>query len=121
MPALGTASKLKMKSLDERLQDILNEAILYTDFSVIWGFRGEESQNKAYNEGHSRLTWPESKHNQIPSTAVDLAPYPINWADVQAFAYLAGVVMTIAAQKQTPVIWGGNWTKLKDLGHFELV
>jgi len=120
MPEFGTASRLKLKSLEADLQTVLLEAIKEYDFAIIWGYRGEKSQNDAYATGHSRLKFPESKHNTLPSRAVDLAPYPINWDNTSEFYYLAGIIMSTANRLGIPLTWGGRWQKLKDLGHFEL-
>lgn len=66
-----------------------------TDMTVVCGFRGEADQNAAYAAGVSKVKWPNSEHNHHPSRAVDIAPFPINWADTRKFealhAYVAGV------------------------------
>lgn len=68
-----------------------------TDIAVLCGYRGEEEQNKAVAEGASETPWPRSKHNRMPSDAVDVVPYPIRWKDpawvkgLEALhAYIAG-------------------------------
>jgi peptidoglycan L-alanyl-D-glutamate endopeptidase CwlK len=68
------------------------------DISVLCGYRGEEEQNKAVADGASETPWPRSKHNRMPSDAVDVVPYPIRWKDpawvksLEALhAYVAGV------------------------------
>lgn len=68
------------------------------DMTVLCGFRGEAEQNRAVADGASETPWPRSKHNRVPSDAVDIAPYPVQWKD-PAFArklealhaYTAGV------------------------------
>jgi peptidoglycan L-alanyl-D-glutamate endopeptidase CwlK len=102
------------------------EAIKVTDFSVICGFRGEKEQNEAYARGHSKLKWPQSKHNQTPSMAVDIVPYPIDWNDELRFRTLGAVVKEIWSQlpeekrEGWSLSWGGDWKTFKDLPHFEL-
>jgi peptidoglycan L-alanyl-D-glutamate endopeptidase CwlK len=65
------------------------------DMTVLCGYRGEAEQNKAVADGASKTPWPKSKHNRVPSDAVDVAPFPIDWKDTKAFdalhAYVAGV------------------------------
>lgn len=91
------------------------------DFTVICGHRGEEEQNKAFAEGKSKLKFPNSKHNSRPSMAVDLAPYPINWNDKEAFKRLSILIKKIASDKQIGITWGGDWKRFRDLPHYELL
>ena len=99
---------------------ILKEAIHIYDFSVLCGHRGKDEQNLAYKKGFSKLKFPESKHNSIPSRAVDIAPYPIDWDDHKRFYELAGIIKGIAHEKGIEIRWGGNFRGWKDLPHFEL-
>jgi hypothetical protein len=48
------------------------------DFKILCGHREEKEQNEAFNKGNSKLKWPQSKHNSLPSLAVDIAPFPVN-------------------------------------------
>lgn len=117
-----------LNTCDPRLIEICNEAIKLMDFSVIEGYRGEIEQNKAFNEGHSKLKFPLSSHNKQPSLAVDLAPYPIDWNNRERFILLAGLMVGIGHQKGYNIRWGGAWNgldtievnKFSDLPHFEI-
>lgn len=111
------------------LQAIFNEAIEIMDIRITCGYRGEEEQNSLFNEGLTTKPYPNSKHNQRPSLAVDAAPYPIRWHETERFVFMAGVVMGIAARRGIKLRWGGNWDNdqtimrdqtLQDLVHFEL-
>ena len=122
MPSLGRKSKEKRDECADELQDVLNEAIKHYDFSVIWGFRGREAQEKAFAEGHSNARWGESKHNFSPSRAFDVIPYPDGFdATDEEFYRMATYVLVAAAQVGVPLRWGGHFNNLKDLAHFELV
>lgn len=129
MPRFSQSSLDKLATCDKRLQVIMEEAIQHIDFTVVYGFRSEEEQNKAFNGGFSKLKWPQSKHNSNPSRAIDIAPYPVDWTDHKRFIYLAGIVMGIAACKGIKLRWGGDWNsnnlfsdeRFQDLAHFELV
>jgi peptidoglycan L-alanyl-D-glutamate endopeptidase CwlK len=121
MPDFGSKSQERLQQLHPKLQEILSEAIKITDFTIVWAYRDEASQNEAYETGHSNLKWPDSLHNSLPARAVDLAPWPIKWDDVLAFYYLAGVIMAIAGVHRYGLKWGGRWKKPKDYGHFELI
>ena len=128
MPYFGRLSTQRLSTCDERLQDICNEAIKVYDFSVLCGHRDEIEQKKLFREGKSKLEYPRSKHNKIKSLAVDIAPWPLDWDDRQAFYTLAGVMFTIAHSKGIKLRWGGTWgglqdkntSKFYDLGHFQI-
>ena len=123
-------SKKLILECDKRIQDVLNEAIKYIDFSVIKGHRCRIEQNIAYNSGYSNLLYPHSKHNKDPSLAVDIQPYPFPRTNVRnEFTYLAGHIMAIAKSKGINLKWGGDWNRnnlvsdnnFNDLYHFEVV
>ncbi len=120
-----------MKNLSEAhpdLQRLFSEVIKHVDCSVIEGFRSEEEQNKMVHDGRSKLEWPLSKHNQTPSLAVDVIPYPVDWNDKNRFYYFAGFVKGTAARLGIKIRWGGDWDSdnefkdqsFHDLPHFEL-
>jgi len=129
MASFGKVSKERLATLDPRLQEILVEAIKYYDFAILCGHRDERAQNTAYNTNKSKLKWDKSKHNKFPSKAFDIAPYPIDWEDLDRFYFLAGIIFMIAKQKNIKIRWGRNWSmswqfenqKFDDYPHFELV
>jgi len=121
-----------MKNLsdsDPDLQRIFFEVIKHYDNSIITGYRDEEAQNEAFHTGRSKVQFPDSKHNSIPSNAVDAAPYPIDWKDKDRFYHFAGFVLGVAKILGIEIRWGGDWdgdTDLHDqtfydLVHFELI
>ena len=101
-----------------RICDELEKII---DFKITCAHRTEEEQNKAFKDGFSKLQYPKSKHNTLPSMAMDLAPLPINYNNIARFHYLAGMVMAIAHNLDIKIQWGGNWKSIVDLPHFELI
>lgn len=129
MPAFSEKSKQLLAGCDTRLQTICSLAIQVMDFTVITGHRSKEEQDKAVAEGNSKLPWPQGKHNSMPSMAVDIAPYPIDWNDSARFYVLAGIMLGIAATRGIKLRWGGDWdsdfnlkeNKFDDIGHFEIV
>lgn len=129
MPKFGSRSLSRLTSCDERLQCVLNEVINHVDCSVLSGYRGEKEQNRLKLEGKSQLSYPHSKHNTMPSVAVDVAPYPIDWNDLNRFRRFAGFVEGVAAAQGVKLRWGGDWdrdwdmkdNRFNDLPHFELV
>ena len=110
MPRFSTKSKSKLDTCDERLQKIFKKVV------------------KGFKKGNSKLKFPKGKHNSLPSVAVDVIPYPIDWEDRERMTYFAGYVVGIAKSMGITIRWGGDWnmdTKVKDnrfddLVHFEL-
>lgn len=138
MPKFSNASKAAIATCHPDLQAVLTEAIKHFDFTVLEGHRGRRAQDAAVRAGNSKVRWPHGKHNSMPSFAVDLAPYPIDWAGstkaLARFAYLAGVIDVVATQLLASgqishrVRWGSDWNmnedprdeSFMDWGHFEL-
>lgn len=116
MPSFGKRSKANMKGIHPDLVKILNEAIKRYDFSVLCGLRTIEEQKTLVAEGKSQTM--NSKH--LTGDAVDLAPYPVVWGDVDKFKDLALIVLEIASQMGIGIRYGGNWKSFKDYPHFEL-
>jgi hypothetical protein len=111
-----------------RLQRLFLEVVKYFDCTIECGHRGKEAQNAAFAAGKSKLKFPQSKHNVLPSLAVDVSPYPVNYKDVQRYYYFAGQVVQIAREMELAVRWGGDWDgdsfvndqNFNDLVHFEI-
>lgn len=120
MPQFSKASKEKLATCHCDLQKLFNEVIKVADCTIIEGHRGKEAQNKAYAEGKSQLKWPQGRHNKIPSEAVDVVPYPIDWNDIERFKKFALVVKSIAKTLGIKVTHGGDWPRFKDWPHWEL-
>ena len=128
MPKFGKTSKRRLKTCEKDLQDLFSEVVKYFDCSVLVGYRGRNEQDNAYESGHSKVKWPNGKHNKKPSFAVDVAPYPFDWEDRERFIYFGGFVKGCAFRMGIPLRWGGDWdndTQLSDnnfddLVHFEL-
>ena len=110
-----------METIHTDLEDVLNEAIKHIDFSIIDGHRDMERQNHYFNEGVSKVRWPNSKHNAFPSNAVDIIPYPGGFDNPNsAFDRMATYVLSAAAELGVPLEWGGHWKSFPDYAHFEL-
>ena len=129
MARFGKRSRRNLNTCDKKLQDLFNEVVKHFDCSVLVGFRDRDGQNTAYASGHSKVKWPNGKHNTKPSFAVDVAPYPIDWDDRERFIYFGGFVKGCAYRMNIPLRWGGDWdsdTQLSDnkffddLVHFEV-
>lgn len=120
MPNFSQSSLDQLATCDERLQRLFHEVIKDIDCKVLEGHRDEEAQNKAYAEGKSKLRWPHGNHNKLPSTAVDVVPYPVDWSDTESFRRLARIVKLKANLLDINITWGGDWSGLVDMPHYEL-
>lgn len=120
MARFSKISGQRLSTCDNELITLMNSCIAEYDFSVLCGHRGEAEQNKAFNEGKSKLKYPNSKHNSYPSKAVDIAPYPIDWNDIGRFKELAEIVKKKAKELGIEIEWGGDWGKFKDYPHWQL-
>lgn len=129
MPHFSNLSLQRLVTCDERLQRLFMAVIREFDCSIVYGHRDEEAQNDAFEKGFSKKAWPDSKHNSLPSKAIDALPYPVNWKDEARIRYFAGFVMGIASQMGIKIRWGGDWDRdtdvhdqtFFDLGHFEVI
>lgn len=123
--SLGPVSLKRLAECARDLQRLVREvevgvdrgdlAPYVLDITVLCGFRGEAEQNQAVADGTSKLRWPDSKHNQKPSRAVDVVPYPIEWKDSRQELILRGYILATAARlgiRVRTISW--------DLPHFEL-
>jgi peptidoglycan L-alanyl-D-glutamate endopeptidase CwlK len=126
MPEFSSRSKKRLEECHQDIQILMNYAIQFIDFSVICGHRGEEEQNKAFDDGFSKLRFPNSKHNKMPSLAIDIIPYPFeSWDDIDSFKELGTTIKTMAwllkkyGAIEHDIEWGGDWT-WKDYPHYQL-
>jgi len=125
-------SEQKLLTCHPKIQLVMREAIKIIDISIITGERGAIEQDYAYEHGYSKVPFPESMHNKKPSEAIDVMLWNkkkphIRWNDYMQMAFVAGVIISIAQQKEIKLIWGGNWDnnlstteKFYDGAHFEL-
>lgn len=121
MPVFSENSKKILKECHEDLQRIMNEVIKEIDIVVLCGHRGEEEQNEAYANGHSKAKFGQSKHNHFPALAIDVAPYPLDWNNIESFEKMGEVVMRKADELGIKIKWGRDFKGLKDYPHFELI
>ena len=129
MPSFGTSSLKRLSQCDDRIQIVLNDVVRVFDCSVLCGYRNQAEQDELFRVGRSHVTWPDSRHNQTPSMAVDVVPYPIDWTDRERFNFFAGYVMATAQMHDVVLRWGGDWNmdwkvrdnNFDDLPHFEIV
>lgn len=128
MKFLSTKSRQKLLSCHQELQRLFNEVLKTWDFTVLEGHRGKARQDEAYNSGLSKLRFPHSKHNQFPSRAIDVIPYPIDFSDIKRIYEFGFFVQETAEKLGIDLRWGGDWDgdgdtrdqTFNDLVHFEI-
>ena len=130
MPKFGKRSKERLRGVDSRIVNVLNEVVKYYDITVIEGLRSQERQDELMAQGKSKTKF--GKH--VQGKAVDIAPYPIDWKARDDFHLLGGFVLGVASQMGINIRWGGDWSSsslyegqrttkdnnFDDLVHFEL-
>lgn len=122
---LGSTSRKRLATAHSDLQRLFEEVADgvdrgecsgVRDITILCGFRGELDQNRAFDQGHSKLRWPASAHNKTPALAVDAAPYPLDWLDVLAFDRLQAYVRRVAVRLGISLRDRISW----DPPHYEL-
>lgn len=136
----GSSSWKKLKTCHPQIQEWMIEAIKHMNLTIICGERGEVEQRKAVTSGASTVPYPKSKHNKpnpfnVGSDgvkAIDVAPFPVDWLDLERFCYVGGKIMLLADMLKIDIRWGGDWDKngrmrddeergaLRDYVHFEM-
>jgi len=116
MPRFSDRSLGRLSTCDPRLYQLFFETVKDFDCTILCGYRGPAEQERAFAEGLSYHRWPHSRHNRGTSErpcslAVDAAPYPINWDDLQRFCLFAGWVLRTAKEFGIPIIWGADWNQ----------
>ena len=134
MPVFGPRSEENLSQAHPALQTVMRAAIARTkqDFTVICGHRDKAGQEAAFRAKNTKVRYPNSAHNQTPSCAVDVIPYPFKgWNDKNIHKELkaiADVVLAVAKELNIPVRWGADWNRngrtddetFVDSPHFEL-
>lgn len=119
MPKFGKKSKDKLAECHPDLQRLMEALIKEMDVTILCGFRGEKEQNSAFHSGHSKLQWPRSKHNRVPSEAVDVAPFPVDWNNIAEFNKMCTIIERLAKEMGIKIRLGRDFS-FKDWPHIEL-
>jgi peptidoglycan L-alanyl-D-glutamate endopeptidase CwlK len=128
MPAFGSSSQARLDQCHIDLIRLFQRVVTEYDCTILTGHRTEAAQNEAFDTGRSKLRFPDGKHNRLPSSAVDCAPYPVDWQNAKRFYHFAGFVQGVAKEMGLSIRWGGDWDRdydlddqtFNDLVHFEL-
>lgn len=136
MPSFSPQSNAHLDTCSDDIQRLFRTVVKDYDCSIWEGHRGKALQNQYLQEGKSRVAWPDGKHNDMPSNAVHVVPYPFPGWDkekeievIRACYHFAGYVRRVAEEMGIKIRWGGNWDRdtvmndqtWMDLIHYELV
>lgn len=118
--ALSARDKQRLAGVDPRLVRVFREVAKQHPgaFLVTEGLRSQARQNEMVKKGLSRTYY--SRH--LTGRAVDIAVMEagkVTW-DFDAYRRFAAIVKAEAELQDVPIIWGGDWKKLRDGPHFEL-
>ena len=107
MPRFGRRSKNRLKGVNPKLVNVLNEAIKIYDFTIIEGLRTKRRQKELYDQGKTKVL--HSKH--MDGLAVDVDPWPVYFEAIKRFFYLAGIIKVVGMRQGADIRWGGDWNK----------
>jgi len=137
----GDKSKENLSQVHPDLIRVAYEVLQSFDHSIICGHRGEAKQTEAFNAKKSKTPWPKSKHNLIPSRAIDFLPYPFHgypnlddgikqYTKLTAQYYAISAAYVVAGRSLGIDVRGGfDWDgdgiftdqSFDDIGHIELI
>lgn len=117
---LSERSLKRLAGVHPCLVTVVREAAALSpvDFMVTEGLRTPERQAALVRAGASRTQ--RSRH--VTGHAVDVAALvdgQVRW-DWPLYPRIAAAFKAAAARQGTAIIWGGDWTRLRDGPHFEL-
>lgn len=117
---LSERSLRRLTGVHPRLVALVKEAAALTpvDFMVTEGLRTAERQAVLVRAGASCTR--RSRH--LTGHAVDVAALvdgQVRW-DWPLYPRIAAAFKAAAARQGTPIVWGGDWPRLRDGPHFEL-
>lgn len=120
MSVLSRRSRDRLIGVHPALIAVVELAIRRTpvDFMVTEGVRTRERQAVLVKAGASRTM--NSRH--LTGHAVDVCALiegKVRW-DWPLYPRIASAFKAAAVEIGTPLIWGGDWRKLRDGPHFEL-
>jgi len=117
---LSRRSRDRLVGVHPALAAVIEAAIQTSpvDFMVTEGVRTPARQAALVHAGASRTL--KSRH--LTGHAVDIAALvdgQVRW-DWPLYPRIAAAIKAAAIRLDTPIIWGGDWTRLRDGPHFEL-
>lgn len=125
---LSDESLGKLQSVHQDLQRLVYAVCEFVPLEVMVGYRDKDAQSLAVSQGRSKTPFPSSKHNQLPSLAVDITPLPYFPENTVRLYYFSGFVLGVAKKLGIALRCGADWNQnfdpsdehFVDLFHFEL-
>lgn len=115
----------KLKGVHEKLQAWFLEAKKeFRNIHIACAWRGQEDQEKAYQEGKTRAHFPFSKHNHTrEGTPCSLALDVFQLVDGEAVfdSKFYACLNDLNQSLNCPILWGGTFKSIIDRDHFELI
>lgn len=125
MYRFGKTSLQRMEGVHPLLRECAERALSYgiIDLTVppYGGLRTLNDQRALVAKGASQTL--NSLHRPQSTGyghALDLAPYPIDWNNIQNFMLMGTLMFRAANEMSFPLEWGGHWRRFKDYPHFQL-
>ena len=149
MPKFSKTSIRNLESCHKDLQTLCEYMIQHYDFSVVYGHRSMNIQNDLFKKGrrlipgfkgdrreHYQIVDKQkvvtyrgfekpSKHNAMPSNAVDIIPWPTGWSNAYKIYELAGfakasyLYLKEIGEIENELIFGADWKNPADPVHIE--
>lgn len=117
---LNSTSLKRLQGVHPDLVRVVKHAIEISpvDFVITEGLRGKQRQEELVKKGASQTL--NSRH--LTGHAIDVAAkvegeISWNWA---YYTTISKAMKQAAKELEVPIVWGGDWTTLKDGCHFEL-
>lgn len=115
---MDARSERNLKGVHPDLVKVVRRTAKNASFIVTEGVRTQARQRQLVEAGASMTM--NSRH--ITGHAIDVAALvggKVRW-DWPLYSAIAKEMKQAAADLNVPIIWGGDWRKLKDGPHFEL-
>lgn len=90
----------------------------YPNLHICCSYRDQQDQEAAFIAGTSHLHYPESKHNKMPSWALDVFQIDENGQAVFDKVFYTQLAADTLSDGHM-IVWGGRWQTLSDKPHFE--
>jgi peptidoglycan LD-endopeptidase CwlK len=131
MPKFSPRSRERLFTCHPDLIRLMEAVIEHVDITILCGHRTAEEQAELHSKGMTKLDGSSgkmSKHNYMPSKAVDFSPWPVDWQDRERWIAAAYYVKATADQLGIKVRLGADWNgdmrfseSFFDAPHVELV
>lgn len=117
---LTEISKQRLSQCDQQLQTLAEWVDARLHINVSCGHRTKAEQDAEVAAGRSRAPFPTSKHNSLPSKAIDC--YPVDGKQIlwDKMDLMGALFKQASKELGVPIRWGGDFKTLIDKPHIEL-